>query len=494
MTDDRRIRRLGLALLLLFVVLFLQLNRWHVVQSEELANDPRNVRGIVRDFSRPRGAIISADGTVLARSDSVGGSFERLRVYPPETATLFAHITGFFSFTYGGEGVERTYTKELAGRIDRLELDGFADWLLGRTRTANVALTVPVSVQQAARDALGERKGAVVALDPRTGAVLALWSFPSYDPNLLSGHSQRGVQENRERLLADPNKPLLPRAYRERYFPGSTFKIITAAAALGSGLVTPDQPVYPTLRELDLPQTDRNLRNFGGSSCGGNIVQALRVSCNTVFAQMGLDLGGDRLAAGADSFGFNKRPPLDLPAVAASSFPDPADFARNLPALAQSAIGQFDVAATPLQMALAAAGIANGGVIMKPHVMFEVRDDDGEVVEQATPEPWLTAVPPEVATVVRDMMVGVVANGTATRLGIPGIPVAGKTGTAQRGDGTSHAWIVGFAPADSPRVAVAVIIEGQPGASEATGGRVAAPIARAVLQAALDLPAPGTGP
>ena len=485
--ENRQIRRLGITVVLLFVALFVQLNWLQVVHADKLRDDPRNTRNAVRDFSQPRGAIVSADNKVLARSDTTGDSFKRIRVYPPETAQLFAHVTGYFSFTFGTEGVERTYNDELAGRTDQLKLNRLADLLLDRKRTANVRLTIPTSVQQVASQQLGNRKGAVVAIDTRTGALLALWSFPSYDPNPLAAHDQKAVQAARAQLVANADKPLLPRTYRERFFPGSTFKTVTSATAIATGLATPDQPVYPTLKELDLPQTTRNLKNFGGESCGGPLKEALRVSCNTTFGQIGLDLGGDKLSAGAENFGFDDRPPLDLPAVASSFFPQAETFKQNQPALAQSAIGQFDVAATPLQMALVAAGIANNGVIMKPHVMAEIRDDEGEVLRRSDPKPWRTAIDPTVAGQVRDMMIDVVNRGTAKSVAIPGTQVAAKTGTAQLGTQppSSHAWMVAFAPAEAPRVAVAVIVQGQPGVSEVTGGRVAGPIARAVLQAAL---------
>ena len=485
--ENRQIRWLGVGLMCLFAALFVNLNLIQVVNADRLANDPRNTRNAVRDFSQPRGEIISADGAVLASSRDTGDSFKRLRVYPPQTAGLFGHVTGFFSFTYGADGVERTYNKELAGKVSKLKLNKLGDLLLDRKRTANVTLTLPVSVQQAAAQALGGRVGAVVALDPRTGAILALHSFPSYDPNLLAGHDQKQVQSNHDQLVRDPRKPMLPRSFREIYFPGSTFKVVTASTALATGLATPQQPVYPTRRELPLPQTRRTLKNFGGESCGGNLAQALKVSCNTVFGQIGLDLGAQKLVGGAESFGFNSRPPLDLPATATSHFP-PVDFFKlRLPALAQSAIGQNDVAASPLQMALAASAIANGGVIMKPHVMKEVRDDEGDLVEQYKPEQWRRAVDPSVADQVRAMMIDVVNGGTARSVAIPGTQVAAKTGTAQLGTNppSSHAWMVAFAPAQAPRVAVAVIVVGQPGVSEVTGARVAGPVAKAVLQAAL---------
>jgi peptidoglycan glycosyltransferase len=206
---------------------------------------------------------------------------------------------------------------------------------------------------------------------------------------------------------------------------------------------------------------------------------------------MGVDLGADALVGQARAFGFGVQPPLDLPRPATSPIADPAFFEDNVPLLAQTAIGQNTVRATPLQMAMVAAGIANQGVVMTPHVLKEVRDDEGEVVRRYKPTPWRTAVTSNVAATVRDAMVGVVERGTATRLHVPGVPTAGKTGTAQIGNGSSHAWIVGFAPADAPRVAVAVIVESQTGTSESTGGRVAAPIGEKVLEAALKV-APAT--
>ena len=481
---NRQIRRVGVTLTVLFVALFVQLNYLQVVRAHKLANDPRNTRVATRDFSRPRGVIQTADGAVLARSVPVDDEFERVREYPE--GELFGHVTGFFSFTFGSSGVERTYKDELAGRDLGLRFDQISDLLVDRTRTGNVTLTLRKSLQQVARDTLGQRKGSVVALDPTTGAVLALWSFPSFDPTPLAGHDQKAVRAAWDQLNADPGKPLLARAYRERYSPGSTFKLVTAAAALERRpeLATKD---YPVQRDLDLPQTDRNLPNFGGASCGGALPQLLRVSCNTGFGQMGLELGAQALNGEADDFGFNRAPPLDLPATASSQFPAVVDFDRNLPALAQSAIGQRDVAATPLQMALVTAGIANGGVVMRPHVLAEVRDSEGEVVRGYDPEEWIRPVTPEVAAALRDMMVSVVNEGTGRRAALPGVQVAGKTGTAQTVGDNAHAWFVGFAPAEAPKVAVAVIVESQPEVSEATGGRVAAPIAQAVMRAALGL-------
>jgi peptidoglycan glycosyltransferase len=460
-----------------------------VLRADRYNANPANIRAVTRDYGRPRGQILSADGAVLARSVADAGHFKRRREYPEHA--LFGQLTGFFSFTYGSDGVEKGYNAELAGRSSKGSVKNLVDLLVDQEHTNDVVLSVDKRIQQAAKDALGDRAGSVVAIDPRDGSILAMWGFPSYDPEPLSQTDQGGARESWTLLNLDPAKPLLPRPFRETFFPGSTFKVVTSAAGLSSGAVHPDQPVYPRESQFLPPHTTRPIKNFGGESCGGNLVDILRISCNTAFARMGVDLGADTLVGQARKFGFGTRPPLDLPAVAASPIADPAFFKQNVPLLAQTAIGQNTVRATPLQMALVAASIANGGVLMTPHVLKEVRDDQGQVVSRYQAKPWQTAVDPQVAAILRDAMVGVVESGTATRLAVPGVRTAGKTGTAQIGNGKSHAWIIGFAPAEAPRVAVAVIVESQSGASEATGGRVAAPIAQKVLMAALNLPAPG---
>ena len=479
---NRQIRHLGIAMLVLFGALFVQLNVIQVIRADAYNDNPNNTRAIVRDFNEPRGQILGADGTVLARSVPNEGRFERRREYPE--GELFAEVTGYFSFVAGGAGAEKTYNDVLAGRTSE-SADGLGELLLGGDRTADVRLTIPTEVQRVARDALGDRRGSVVALDPRDGSILALWSFPSFDPALLSSVDIEAAQAARDRLLADEANPLLAATYRETYFPGSTFKVVTAAAGLSSGQISAESPSYPRSTAYVPPLTTNPINNFGGSSCGGALFDILRVSCNTAFAQMGVDLGAERLVNQAEAFGFNSVPPLDLPAPEPSIIGEVASFVENTPVLAMTAIGQNAVRATPLQMAMVAGGVANAGVVMAPHVMAEVRSDDGEVVDTYEPEPWTRAMSAEDAAILTAAMVGVVEGGTASRLAVPGVTTAGKTGTAQLGNGLSHAWIVGFAPAEAPRVAVAVIVEAQPGASEQTGGRVAAPIAQAVLSAAL---------
>ena len=484
---NRQIAKLGIGLLVCYLLLFVQLNRVTVFDAQRLKENPANNREILRDYDGPRGSIATADGVVVARSVETpeGARFERAREYPE--AELFAHTVGYYSLNLGATGVEDTYNAELAGRTLDLSFRDFNDLFVDRDRVGDLTLTLRADAQRVARDMLGEQQGSVVALDPQTGDVLAMWSFPSFDPNALATQDFEAANDVFTLLTAAPTKPLLARTYRERFFPGSTFKVVTAAAGLEAGDVTEDEPDYPPATEYVPPQTDRPLRNFGGSTCGGTLFDILRVSCNTAFAEMAVDLGAEVMISTAEDFGFNDRPPIDLPSPAASVFP--TDFDQNIPALAQSGIGQNDVSATPLQMALVAAAVANEGSIMAPHVVAEVTDDERTVIEERVPEEWHRAMSEENAEILRRGMVGVVEGGTASNLAIPGFEVGGKTGTAQLGTdpARSHAWIIGFAgpPGGEPAVAVAVIVEGQAGASEQTGGRVAAPIARAVMETVL---------
>ncbi|MHB8669514.1 MAG: peptidoglycan D,D-transpeptidase FtsI family protein [Acidimicrobiales bacterium] len=482
---NRQIRWLGAVLVGLFLILFANLNKIQVIDANALNHHPGNTRRVVRDFSQPRGTISSADGALLAESVPTNDAFREQRRYPE--GALFAHVVGYFSFTFGNSGVEETYGRTLAGRTSGIQFRSLSDLFLDKPRTGNLTLTLSKKVQQVATQALSGRKGAVVALDPKTGGVLALADVPSFDPNPLAGHDQHAVRNAWNALNADPARPLLPRAYAERYPPGSAFKVVTASAALGHGS-TDSTPTYPVLTELPLPQTrGQVLRNFAGESCGGSLRDAFRVSCNTTFAQIGLDLGAEALSSTAQAFGFDHRPPLDVadPKATTSQFPPATAFAQDRPALAKSAIGQQDVFASPLQMALVAAGVANGGVVMTPQVVAMVRDSEGRVISTLQPKPWTTAISASVASTMKSLMLDVVSSGTGTAAQIPNVSVAGKTGTAQTGRGTVQAWFVAFAPAEDPKVAVAVVVEDQPDNGEATGGAVAAPIAKAVIQAAL---------
>ncbi|NLD78678.1 MAG: hypothetical protein GX643_18680, partial [Acidimicrobiales bacterium] len=316
------------------------------------------------------------------------------------------------------------------------------------------------------------------------------WSWPSFDPNILSSHDLELASAAREMLTEADGEPLLAKSYRQIYPPGSTFKVVTASAGVESGQVTVDEPVYPTISSLDLPQTTVDLPNFGGSSCGGTLLRILARSCNTSFGQMGLDLGTQVMLDGAEAFGFNERPPFDLPAVASVYPSEDFEAERKLGSLAQSAIGQYSVAATPLQMAMVAGGIANGGVVMAPHVMDEIRDGEADLVDRWDPREWTRASSAGTAEIIKEAMREVVRSGSATRLQIEGLDVGAKTGTAQIGTERplrSHAWVIAWAGpiGQAPTIAVAVLVEAQDGVSEQTGGRVAAPIAKKVIEAAM---------
>ncbi|MEM9611180.1 MAG: penicillin-binding transpeptidase domain-containing protein [Actinomycetota bacterium] len=479
-----RIRVLVAVVLVLYGVLFVQLNLTQLARGGELREHPLNTRDLEQDFTGDRGPIVTVDGQVIAVSEEVEGPLERLRIYPD--GELYAAVTGYLSLNFGADGLERVWNDELAGDTTRQQLGSLSAVFDTDPRVATVVSTIDSRLQTAARDALGDRRGSVVVLDPATGDVLAMWSFPSYDPNELSSHDLPAVREARERLIADDDDPLRVRAYRETFFPGSTFKIITATAALESGLATTTEPVFEPAAEYVPPLTSRPIRNFGGSTCGGDLVEIFRVSCNTAFAELGVEIGAEQLHSTAEDTGFNDAPPLDLPDPEPSQFPEPSVFEQNTPLLAQAAIGQFDVRATPLQMALVAAGVANRGVVPVPRVVTEVFTDDA-VLEDPEPAVWQRAMSATTAATVRDLMATVATEGTAAGLLPPGITGGAKTGTAQLSSETedTNAWIVGFAPLEAPRLAFAVVVEGGGGTGQQTGGGTAAPIATAVLEAAI---------
>jgi len=485
----RAIRRVGFACTALFLALAGQLTYLQVYKADELANDPRNVRKAIRDFSRPRGDIITADGEVVARSvpdEGDGDDFDLQREYPQ--GELFAQIVGSQSFVFGNAGAEKEYNDELVGRDVDIDLADIGGLFAGEENTGTVVLSVRADLQRAARDGLGGQRGSVVALDPQTGEILAMYSNPSFDPNPLAGHDTEAVEAYGQALTQNPDKPDLPRAYRERYPPGSTFKVITTSVALDAGIVAPET-TFPSVSSIDLPQTDRALSNFGGQVCGGTLAVSFRRSCNTTFAQIGLDLG-ESFVPGMAQFGVGDAPPLDLsPGAAESGGPPPGSFQQNQPLFALAGIGQGDVFVTPLEMALTAGAIANGGTIMRPHVMSEITDASGGNVRGFDEGAWRTATSPGTAGTVNGFMVSVVENGTGTAARIGGVTVAGKTGTAQLAEGGApHAWFIAFAPAEDPRIAVAVLVErGGNSGNEATGGEVAAPIAGDVIRLALGL-------
>jgi peptidoglycan glycosyltransferase len=406
-----------------------------------------------------------------------------LRTYPGGAA--YAPVTGFYSLVVGASGIEQAEDPILAGSDDKLFLSRISDEITGQTpQGGSVVLSINAKAQQAAYNGLkaSGHPGAVVALDPKTGAILALASYPSYDPSVLTTHNSRSDTQAYRQLVHDPANPLLDRALNQTYPPGSTFKVVTTATALSSGKYTPNSLVDAP-NSLALPQTTHQLTNFAGETCGPGgkitLTVALTVSCNTAYGGLGLKLGAAAISQQAKRFGFGqtvKTPIQSSP----SRFSDDA----TGPNVAFAAIGQFDDSVTPLQMAMVASGIANGGVVMKPYLVAQTRAPNASVLSSAHPHELSQAVSSHVATELTTMMQSVVAHGTGQAASIPGIAVAGKTGTAQNATGQqSHAWFISFAPAATPRIAVAVIVEhgGQ-------GGVAAAPIARSVMCAVLGCP------
>jgi penicillin-binding protein A len=488
------IRKVAMVIVLLFVAIAAQLTYLQLVRASSLNNDPNNVRVTTRDLTQNRGDIVSEDGAVLARSVPVKDTYKYQREYP--LGPLFAPVVGYASITHGNTGVENEYNAELLGRDARLQTRSLSDLLNSHNPTGTVVLTLSRTAQQTAQAALRGRAGSVVVLDVKTGGIVAMYSNPTFDPTPMASHDSAAVQKYFSALEANRFHPDLARSYRERYPAGSTFKVVTASVALDDGIVNPTT-VFPQLTNIALPQSNKTLSNFGNppERCGGTLTESFTVSCNTTFARIGLTLG-DRLAQGAIAFGINTpAPPIDLvPGAAASVGPQNGTFRTNQPFFALGAIGQGDVAVTPLEMALIAESVADVGVIMVPHVMDEIRATDGTVVRRYEPQVWRTAMTPGTATILNQFMRNVVAapNGTGTAARIPGITVAGKTGTAQAPGGPPHAWFIAFAPAEAPRYAIAVIVErGGSLGNEATGGKVAAPIAAEVLTSLLKGPANG---
>lgn len=486
---NRQVRRVAAVLLVFFLVLFAAPLYWQVLAAERVSNDPRNARLIIKEYAIQRGAMVLPNGKVVAESvpSKPGDALKYQREYPFHDR--YGMITGYDSLIYGRTLAEAAFNSFLLGKAPEQFAQNFIDLVTARaTPGGTLVLTLDEKAQEAAEQALGNHKGAVVALDPATGAVLAMTTFPRYDPNLLVGHDTQTVIRNWNQLVKDPNQPLLNRAAGELYPPGSTFKVITAAAALENG----HQPDEQRPNELTYtpPQTTRAIQNFGGENCAPGaatltLAQALTVSCNTFFAHLGVDLGAAKLVDEARKFGLDSPSPFQLPGAAESVIPTDLD----PPATAQSAIGQRDVRVSPLQMAQVAATIANGGKRMAPYVVSRVVDaeDASKVIKTFAPRSLGQVIPAGVADQLKQMMGLVVTQGTGTAAQIPGLQVFGKTGTAQHGSGQPpHAWFIGFTSSGGKSIAVAVVVEdGGSLGSEATGGHVAAPIAKQVMEAYL---------
>lgn len=489
---NRPIRRVAIFVGVLLLAVVLNLNWVQVVKADHYKDNAANRRTVLDQYKRQRGSIVlQGSGVPIAESVTTKDALMYLRKYA--SGPVYAPVTGFNSLYYGNTAIESAENTVLSGSDDRLFVQRLTNLLIGRdTRGGNVLLTINKQAQAAAYQAMGNRRGAVVALDPTTGAIVAAVSTPSYDPNALSSHSADGIQAAYKKYNADPSNPLLNRAFDVTYPPGSVFKVVISAAALKNGR-TP-QTRIPAVNSLTLPQTNTQLRNFDGEQCADGktdtLDHALTISCNTAFAQLGMDLGIDTVKQQAALFGIDDNDSNIPVHVAGSSVGPIVDKA----ALAQSSIGQRDVRITPLQAAMIAAGVANGGKLMQPYLVSEEQAPNLSVLSHTDPKELNQVMDQAQAAQLTQMMVDVVNKGTGTAAQLPGIQVAGKTGTAdngpQRSDGSyvkaPHAWFSGFAPADNPKIAVAVIIEnGGVNGNETTGGLAAAPVAQAVMKAYL---------
>jgi peptidoglycan glycosyltransferase len=469
------LRKVAISILVLFTLLIINVNYIQVVRSDELRKNTGNTRQLAEEYSRERGSIVVA-GTEVALSTPTDDRLKYLRQYP--AAELFAPVTGYYSVVYNSTGIEKAENDLLAGSDPRLTLRRIADLFTGRDPAGgNVELTLDPAVQQAAMTGLEGVTGAVVALDPSTGAILGLASTPSFDPNQLSSHDPAAIRAYRESLTDDQ---LTNQAISQRYSPGSIFKVVVSAAALATGDYTPETPI-PAPDVLTLPGTSTTMENFDGESCNGGadqpLIDALTISCNTAFAQLGIDLGEESVRDMAEAFGIDEQG-FEMPLkVAPSKLGDIENDAQ----LGVSSIGQQDVQLTPMQAAMIAAAVANRGTLMKPYLVSQVQAPDLTVIDKTDPEEMSQPVSEEVAGQLTEMMTSVVNNGTGRRARIDGVQVAGKTGTAEN-SADDHSWFIGFAPADDPKIAVAVFVANGGG----TGGDVSAPIARDVIAAYLE--------
>ncbi len=475
---QKSIKRLGVFFVALTLVMVVNLSYLQVWGQKTLLENPANTRRLVREYGIARGRIIAADGQVLAESVRSAGPFAYRRTY--NQGSLFCHILGYDSPQFGRTGLEASYNDQLLGRKPSR---GWAEEMISDVDEGNdVYLTVDPRVQAAAAQALGSRKGAVVAVNPKTGAVLAMYSWPTFDPaslvsqersaegSLLAEAVMRAYSEN-------PDNPFLNRATMGLYTPGSSFKVVTAAAALESGIPVDTVFDCPGIWQVGgsrVTNYGEPPRSFGSIDMRTGLVY----SVNTYFAQLAVRMGAETITDYAERFGINSVPPLDLPGATASRIP-PAK-SMDVVSLAWSGVGQAELLLTPLQLCLVGCAVANGGRIMAPHLVKEIRRAQ-TILDRYDPYVWKTPISPRTASQLLQMMVAVVEEGTGTRATVPGITVAGKTGTAEVEGKPSHAWFLGLAPAENPSVVVAVVVENSGG----SGGTVAAPIAREVIRAAL---------
>ncbi|WP_312178909.1 penicillin-binding protein 2 [Arthrobacter sp.] len=478
---NQAIRNSWIVALAMFLAILGSLTYVQFFAAPELNANPINNRGLYQDFGQNRGSIL-VDGVPIAESVPSNDQFNYQRVYnQPE---LYSALTGYFSLALGANQLEAAMNDELTGNSDQQFYDRLVQLFTGaQAQGASVELTIDPELQQMAYDLIPDgQKGSIVMMDPKTGDILAMVSKPSYDTNLLAVHDTEVVDANMEQLLTVPGlSPYRNPATESLLAPGSTFKLVDAAAALETGKFTAES-VIPNPPALPLPGTNISLPNFTNGLCGtrseATIQFALEQSCNTVFAQIAWEVGQDALADQAEKFGFGAGLNIPTPVVA-SQFPETEGQAE----LALSSIGQGSVTATPLQVAMISAAIANNGVQMTPNLIKAVRAPDLSVINEPEPSVLNTSVSPGTAAQLTDWMVSVVDNGSASAAQVPGFKVAGKTGTAEvegRGD---NAWFTGFAPAEDPQVAISIVMED---VDLTTGSQLTTPSAQKLLEAVLN--------
>lgn len=480
---NKTIRRASVFSLLLVLALLGRATWVQAYEAKALADDKKNRRNVMAQYAQPLGNIIVAGSPVTGSKETAGSDLAYKRDYTD--GELYAAVTGYSSQAYGATQLEGIYSDVLDGTDTRLKNP--LDALTGKQQEpGNVVTTIDPDVQKAAYRALGDNKGAAVAIDPKTGRILGLVSTPSYDPSKIAGLTDGSTWQE---LTTDKDKPLVNRALRQPLPPGSTFKLVVAAAALENGLYGSVDTATESPDPYTLPDTRTVLKNENASAPCENatIRTALQYSCNNVFAKMAVDLGQDKVKAMAEKFGFNDKE-RDVPVRAyASVYPTGMDKAQT----ALTGIGQFDVTATPLQMAMVSAAIANDGLMAAPHMVSEVVDSDGDALESFEDGDTRRIVSSSTAEQLRSAMVTVVDKGTGTNAAVEGAEVGGKTGTAQHGENNSktpYAWFTSYAKdaKTGKEVAVAVLIEDSGAArSEVSGNGLAAPVAQKMMKAAL---------
>ncbi|WP_406171489.1 peptidoglycan D,D-transpeptidase FtsI family protein [Streptomyces sp. NBC_00996] len=487
---NKPLRRIAIFCGLLVLALLIRDNWLQYVQADDLQSNVHNRRVAIERYAQPLGDIIVDGKSITGSTKTSGSDFEYKRTY--KDGPMWAPVTGYASQAFGTSQLENLENGILTGNDDRLFFRNTLDMITGKKKQGgNVVTTLNDAAQKAAYQGLGNKKGAVAAIDPKTGAILALASTPSYDPSTFSGNSTDTDTKawNRLQKKNNPDDPMLNRALRETYPPGSTFKVVTAAAALENGLVPDADTKTDSPDPWTMPGTTTVLPNEGNLPCKNATLRvALQVSCNSVFGKVGSDLGNDKMLEEAKKFGFGSEQFTPVRSNA-SVFSD----GMNKSQTALSSIGQYNTAATPLQMAMVASAVANDGTLMKPYMVSELSTHNLDVIEHTDPQKLSQPLSQKNAQVLQSMMETVIKpGGTGTRAAIPGVTVGGKTGTAQHGIDNSekpYAWFISYAKLSdgSSPVAVAVVVEdGSANRDDISGGGLAAPIARDVMKAVID--------